>query len=232
MSAEYEYLNESSIDDNLKCSICSDPFEKPYMSPCDHTFCYKCIEQWININKSCPTCRYRLSSIEHLAPVKTRLISNMLDSLLVKCKHCNKKGIERAHFKDHLKNCRKGNKGPCSAADIRCPWIGRVDQLSTHLKQCPYEQIRPILTEILKENRYLKEQSSQLLDRYENERKKFLYTEELQKENQRLKQQIHRLNQQLPNEGKNNQIIHIKVSQFLLHSKFSDSTNNFRLITS
>lgn len=31
----------------------------------------------------------------------------MLDRLLVKCKMCNKKGIERGHFQDHLKNMSK-----------------------------------------------------------------------------------------------------------------------------
>ncbi len=39
MSIDYEYLNESSIDNNLKCSICNNPFEIPYVTQCDHTFC-------------------------------------------------------------------------------------------------------------------------------------------------------------------------------------------------
>jgi hypothetical protein len=94
--------------------------------------------------------------------MKTRLILNMLDNLLVKCKTCHQTAIQRGNFKDHLKTCRKRNKCSCSASDIRCPWIGPYDQLSVHLSQCPYEQLRPILTEILIENQRLREQLNEL----------------------------------------------------------------------
>jgi len=206
----YEYIDELSINDNLKCSICNDPFEEPVTTRCDHTFCYKCIEQWINTNNSCPTCRSRISNIKALTPVKTRLVLNMLDGLSVKCKTCHQTGIQRGNFKDHLKTCPKRNICSCTASDIRCPWIGQNDQLSLHRSQCPYEQIRPVLTEILAENRQLEEKISQIMERYEkklnklsNIKQKNTNNEELRVENQRLKEQIDQLNQkyqQLKNE--------------------------------
>jgi hypothetical protein len=154
MSMEYEYVDESSINNNLKCSICKDPFEEPVKTRCDHTFCYKCIEQWINTVNSCPICRSPISNDKSLTPVKTCLtFLHIFDTLLVKCKICHRTGIQRSNFKDHLKVCRKRNICSCIVSDIRCPWIGQNDQLSLHLSQYPYEQLRPILTEFLAENR-------------------------------------------------------------------------------
>ena len=37
---QFEYMNEGSIDPELKCSICTDPFIDPVcISACNHTFC-------------------------------------------------------------------------------------------------------------------------------------------------------------------------------------------------
>ena len=239
---EYEYIDELSINDNLKCSICNDPFEKPVTTRCDHTFCYKCIEQWINTNNSCPTCRSRIANIKALVPVKTRLVLNMLDSLLVKCKTCHQTEIQRGNFKDHLKICRKKNVCSCTASDVRCPWIGPQDQLPIHLNQCPYEQIRPVLTKILSENRNLEIQMSQIIEQHENEsnaslkiKQKKINNEELQIENQRLREQINQLNQkyqQLKNEMKRNSsssstVQTITFESLLSKDKFGSIPNGF-----
>jgi hypothetical protein len=42
--------------------------------------------------------------------------------------------------------------------------MGYADQFSSHLKECPYEQIRLILSEILTENHHLNQKN----DQYEN----------------------------------------------------------------
>jgi len=235
----YEYIDELSINDNLKCSICNDPFEEPVTTRCDHTFCYKCIEKWINTNNSCPTCRSQISNIKTLTPVKTRLVLNMLDSLLVKCKTCHQTGIQRGNFKDHLKTCRTRNICSCTASDIRCPWIGQNDQLSLHRSQCPYEQIRPVLTEILAENRQLKEQINQITERYKkklnklsNIKQKNINNEEIQIENERLKEQINQLNQKLKNEieinvASSSIIRTITFESLLTADKFGSIPNGF-----
>jgi hypothetical protein len=44
----------------------------------------------------------------------------------------------------------------CSAADVKCPWMGSIDQLKQHVASCSYEQIRPVLVELTTENENLK----------------------------------------------------------------------------
>lgn len=44
----------------LECSICVDYFSSPFTIECGHTFCYTCLHSWLEIHKSCPTCRTKL----------------------------------------------------------------------------------------------------------------------------------------------------------------------------
>ena len=44
----------------LQCSICVDYFASPFTAECGHTFCYTCLHSWLQIQKSCPTCRTKL----------------------------------------------------------------------------------------------------------------------------------------------------------------------------
>lgn len=156
----YEYMDETSIDDEFKCSICNEPFEKPTCTPCDHTFCLLCINQWLekNIgeNSSCPTCRHPLAIDKDLKPA-SRIISNRIDRYLVRCLECKRDGIPRGSFSDHiLKSCEKTNIS-CSASDIFCLWKGPRYQLDDHLKICPYQQIRPALESLQAKNNQLEQ---------------------------------------------------------------------------
>ncbi|KAF9198927.1 E3 ubiquitin ligase [Haplosporangium sp. Z 27] len=47
-------------DVGLQCSICVDYFSSPFTVECGHTFCYTCLHSWLEIHKSCPTCRTKL----------------------------------------------------------------------------------------------------------------------------------------------------------------------------
>ncbi|KAI1321452.1 E3 ubiquitin ligase [Mortierella claussenii] len=47
-------------DAALQCSICVDYFSSPCTIECGHTFCYTCLHSWVEIHKSCPTCRTKL----------------------------------------------------------------------------------------------------------------------------------------------------------------------------
>lgn len=99
---EFEYMNESTIDSELICLICSDPFDDPCCTPCNETFCRKCITQWLQKgNLSCPLCRATLSLEDLTEPV--RIIRNMLAQLPVKCLSCRKKYIKRGDFADHIR---------------------------------------------------------------------------------------------------------------------------------
>lgn len=47
-------------DAALQCGICVDYFASPFTVECGHTFCYTCLHSWLEIHKSCPTCRTKL----------------------------------------------------------------------------------------------------------------------------------------------------------------------------
>lgn len=47
-------------DAALQCTICVDYFASPFTAECGHTFCYTCLHSWLEIHKSCPTCRTKL----------------------------------------------------------------------------------------------------------------------------------------------------------------------------
>lgn len=155
-------MDEASVDENYKCSICNEPFQYPVTTPCDHSYCRECIEHWLDEGySSCPGCRHPLS-INSLKPVTTRLILNILDRLIVKCIECGQSGIPRGTFNDHItKSCPKATIF-CSASDIQCPWSGPRDELQNHLVDCSYEQLRPVLGSLIDTNRQLEEQIQSL----------------------------------------------------------------------
>jgi hypothetical protein len=159
----YEYVNEAGIHPELICgNICQAPLIDPVCTPCDHTFCRKCITRWVDTgNGQCPECRRQLVSRNNLVQA-SRLVCNMLDSLPVKCKFCGKTGLQRGNFSDHIsKACSKVHVS-CPSADIKCPWKGPRDQLNNHIETCVFQPFRTILTELMAKNRQLEEQVQQL----------------------------------------------------------------------
>ena len=157
----YEYMNETSIDPELMCIICDSPFIDPVCTPCDHTFCRVCITKSINTrNTGCPLCSQELISPSDLVKAN-RTVRNMLDRLPIKCKCCGRTGMQRGNFDEHMnKECPKVPV-QCPSADIKCPWEGPQDQLEKHVQTCVFQPFRSILTELIDENRQLKEQMEQ-----------------------------------------------------------------------
>mgnify|MGYP003685296921 CR=1 FL=1 len=45
-----------------KCSICLEYPKEPFVSQCGHSFCNKCILQWIMCHDECPLCRGTISA--------------------------------------------------------------------------------------------------------------------------------------------------------------------------
>ena len=164
---QFEYVDESSIDENYKCNICNEPFHAPVTTSCDHTYCQECLEHWLNEgHASCPTCRHQLSTHD-IKPVTTRLVLNILDRIPVKCSQCQQSGIQRGNFTDHMsKVCPKALVN-CPASDVQCPWSGPRDQLSTHLTDCNYEPLRPMLKNLLDTNDKLEKQVQSLTSQVE-----------------------------------------------------------------
>ena len=44
-----------------QCAICFSTSKTPFTTKCNHTFCNKCLLQWMLENDSCPMCRYSIS---------------------------------------------------------------------------------------------------------------------------------------------------------------------------
>jgi hypothetical protein len=148
-SCNYEYMDEAKINGELKCAICQEPFQNPVHLSCEHAFCKQCIEAWLKFHTSCPTCRqsrrHHNTQTPLFSPVRTRIVINQLDQLLVRCKQCQQIDIQRGNFLDHQSKCTK-MVVPCLSADIRCPWTGPRDEQAQHLITCYFHQLRPVLT--------------------------------------------------------------------------------------
>ena len=112
-----EYIG--SYDNNLMCPICRCPFVDPTKLNCDHYFCHTCITTALSHqgseSKSCPTCRRKTSEDSVVAAPK--LISRILDELLVKClnhlKGCPEE-MPRGAIQDHIDHY-------CGFVDVQCP---------------------------------------------------------------------------------------------------------------
>ncbi|KAG6140408.1 hypothetical protein E4U24_002300 [Claviceps purpurea] len=82
----YELIYVSEPDANLLCPICHDPLVDPVTTPCDHTFCYRCLRSCIACSPSglgCPIDRELLVWAECFSAA--RLIRTQLNCLMVKC---------------------------------------------------------------------------------------------------------------------------------------------------
>ncbi len=213
-STYFEYMDKASIDKDLNCEYCNNPLVDPISTPCKHTFCRICIETKIKkTGGSCakPKCKNKSIALEDLIPVTERIVLNMLDRLLVKCTNCGTSNIQRGAFEKHVtKICPKAAVS-CSASDLKCPWIGASYQLKQHVMVCPYEQIRPILIEIIQDNRQLKEQIQQISEQCLKNHS--LYINELQETNQRLNTSVEQLGEVLYHEKSQLKDLKIEVQQ-------------------
>ncbi|CAF1364565.1 unnamed protein product [Adineta ricciae] len=160
-SSDYEYVNENGIDIELKCAICIQPFLLPVcLTICGHTFCKQCIKTWFIRARTCPTCRqYAISYVKRnnrlvqtspYVAINTRIVTNQLDHLLIRCLLCDETNIQRRHWQIHQKRCAKRTV-ICPAADLKCSWEGTREALLAHLSTCTYYQMQPAINELRKE---------------------------------------------------------------------------------
>ncbi len=203
MNENYVYMDETSIDSELICSICKSPLNDPCCTSCGETFCRACITDWIQTqNGSCPLCR-QIILIKDLKRVP-RALQNMLDRLQIKCILGGQTELQRGNFDDHIQKVCPKMLVVCPSADIKCPWTGQRDQLNKHLVDCRFEPMRSVITQFLAENQQLKDQANQqtieitarknTIEELLARQKQLLSTIESQEiVNQRLKDHVNRL---------------------------------------
>ncbi|EOA22682.1 hypothetical protein CARUB_v10003386mg [Capsella rubella] len=65
---EIARLDVDPLGENLNCSLCFQLLERPVSTPCEHSFCLRCFEMWINRgNNCCAKCR---------SPIPEKMASN------------------------------------------------------------------------------------------------------------------------------------------------------------
>mgnify|MGYP000975245074 CR=1 FL=1 len=124
----YSLTYVSEVDPNLLCPICHDALVDPVTTPCDHTFCYRCIRRSIASSPSgtaCPIDREDLSWPDCFSAA--RLVRLQLNNLLVKCPNrsrgCKKEFCREVVERHATNDCRFG--------DFRCPDV-RCDKRLRH----------------------------------------------------------------------------------------------------
>nr|KAF6368973.1 ligand of numb-protein X 2 [Myotis myotis] len=98
----YNYQNE--VDDDLVCHICLQPLLQPLDTPCGHTFCCKCLRNFLQEKDFCPLDRKRLHF--KLCKKSSILVHKLLDKLLVACPFSSvcQVVMQRCDLEAHLKN--------------------------------------------------------------------------------------------------------------------------------
>lgn len=98
----YNYQND--VDDDLVCHICLQPLLQPLDTPCGHTFCYKCLRNFLQEKDFCPLDRKRLHF--KLCKKSSILVHKLLDKLLVLCPFSSacEEVMQRCDLEAHLKN--------------------------------------------------------------------------------------------------------------------------------
>ncbi|XP_070605943.1 ligand of Numb protein X 2 isoform X2 [Erythrolamprus reginae] len=113
----YNYQNE--VDDDLVCHICLQPLLQPLDTPCGHTFCYKCLRNFLQEKDFCPLDRKRLHF--KLCKKSSILVHKLLDKLLVLCPFASlcEEVMQRCDLEAHLKNRCAGASNRRAALERR-----------------------------------------------------------------------------------------------------------------
>ncbi|XP_053564466.1 ligand of Numb protein X 2 isoform X2 [Bombina bombina] len=126
----YNYQNE--VDDDLVCHICLQPLLQPLDTPCGHTFCYKCLRNFLQEKDFCPLDRKRLHF--KLCKKSSILVHKLLDKLVVSCPFNTKckEIMQRCDVEAHLKNRCPGASHRREVLDQR-----RVSKLQIEIDNVP-----------------------------------------------------------------------------------------------
>ena len=98
----FRFTNLPSYSNHLTCSVCSNIFNKPTCTNCQHVFCKDCIIKVMQSkNPTCPICRQIIIYLDNDV-----IITSIINDLQVFCSNhcCSWKGI-RIKLEDHLKQC-------------------------------------------------------------------------------------------------------------------------------
>ena len=135
VNSNFCYIDETNINPHLKCPICAKPFINPVIMK--------------DGSRSCQTCVSDDDAQQILTPITEQLLLDILGNLRIKCLSCKQENLRRSDFQNHITSQCPQRIVHCQAADLKCSWIGQYDQLNEHMRICPFERLRPILSVLL-----------------------------------------------------------------------------------
>ncbi|KAI5458136.1 ubiquitin elongating factor core-domain-containing protein [Mariannaea sp. PMI_226] len=132
------YLDDPDV--NLLCPICHDPLVDPVTTPCDHTFCYRCLRQSIFSSPSgsaCPIDREYLAWPQCFSAA--RLVRTQLNNLRVKCPY-HGRGCKEELWREVVELHATTE---CRFRDFTCPGTDCDKRLRSKptTDDCPHQQI-------------------------------------------------------------------------------------------
>ncbi|KAK6191471.1 hypothetical protein SNE40_003152 [Patella caerulea] len=132
----YDYYQ--TVDEDLTCQICLQPLVNPLDTKCGHTFCQRCLKNYLKIQKQCPIDRQPLT-IKDCVP-SSILVRRLLDKLLVVCPNVDycEEVLTRSELEAHLLHRCRGAVKRCIKASLGCPFQGPRSALQSHLWECPF----------------------------------------------------------------------------------------------
>ncbi len=73
-----EYLGKYKSDIDNFCNICFEEKESKFKCPeCKKTFCLICINKWVKIKQTCPSCRYNILDYKKIVNVREMIYHNV-----------------------------------------------------------------------------------------------------------------------------------------------------------
>ena len=103
--------DKNIVEEDFRCPNCKYYFctqTKPYVLPCNHNICQKCLELLKNDKKNiCPFCQKRFNHKEFdLLQVNysfLNLVNKIMNTKIIFCKKCN----EISYWKNHFSKCQQ-----------------------------------------------------------------------------------------------------------------------------
>ena len=111
LSLKTENIEDSQDEFDFRCPKCKWYFSsitKPYILPCNHNICLKCIDSLINENRMmCPLCNFSFKKEDRnsfqINLVFLNILLKILQTKIIYCKNCNK----IFYWKDHYNICEQ-----------------------------------------------------------------------------------------------------------------------------
>lgn len=132
----YDY--HQAVDEDLTCHICLQPLVNPVDTKCGHTYCSKCLKNYLRLQKQCPLDRQPLTVSE--CQKSSLLVRRLLDKLLVVCPNVDycEEVLPRSELDAHLAHRCRGAVTKCIKASLGCSFQGPRSALQSHLWECNY----------------------------------------------------------------------------------------------